>query len=199
MLQFPNPRVEGTLVYHKTSSRSYNIHDQVGQEMTVERDGILRRENTSFTKSLGDRGCTMTRSRPMMQSGRGRGGPEEDAVDMKFHGGLQESGLEDFERQWEVAANRRGGLQEYNSRGSSMSYQNVLTNQPFPSSRSIPSSMDGHPATYHRRTNDVPRDVAPDLQRTPTPTTNATGTPLRWNPDVGQWESRTQPRRLLLQ
>jgi hypothetical protein len=195
MLQFPNPRVEGTLVYHKTSSRSYNIHDQVGQEMTVERDGILRRENTSFTKSLGDRGCTMTRSRPMMQSGRG-GAPEEDAVDMKFHGGLQESGLDEFERQWEVAAHRRGGLLEYNNRGRSMPNQNV---QPFQSSRSIPSSMDRPLATYHRRTNDVPRDVAPDLQRTPTPTTNATGAPLRWNPDMGQWESRTQPRRLLLQ
>ena len=89
----------GNVVYHKKTSRTYNIYEQCGEENSTEKDSIAGRETLSVNRVLGDRGCEMVRTRNLHTG-------QEDGAPVLKHRGYAEADLDIFERDWHNSASR---------------------------------------------------------------------------------------------
>jgi len=92
-LQDPVPGSQ--VLFHKKTSRVYNIHANCGEERQHATDGVVGRQELTVTRSLGDRSCTFTQSKDL-RTGR------EEVSRSRRH--VTEHEEDEFEQEWMRAA-----------------------------------------------------------------------------------------------
>ena len=98
---------QGTvLVYHKTTSRTFNVHSQCMESVSRERDGVVGHDAIVVERRLGERGVTVRRTMDLRNQ-------TELPPSVQMHGGVREDQRGMFDEEWSSQAARC--LPQYNS------------------------------------------------------------------------------------
>jgi hypothetical protein len=129
----------GEVVYHKKTSRVYNIHSQCGEERGHSIDGIAGKEELTVTRSLQGRSSTFVQTRDM------RSGVEHTSRNRQA---LQEADDERFEEEWMTQAARY--LPPYNGNSSQTIQDSRSRHQLATRADYRPALMDRPSAAHYR-------------------------------------------------
>ena len=98
----PDAGAGPTLVYHRSTTRTYNINDRLGEQSCTTTDAVTGLQSVAMTRTLGEAWVTYTKSR-QLRGGDGRHGPE--SFDRQANG-VEEGDDDAFDARWTQAAQR---------------------------------------------------------------------------------------------